>query len=732
MASDVFKLKLRALIVALSVACGILVAFPAFWTSPAFAETQQIINRVVFENNKKVNDDSLTSAIESKPRTVYNPATAAADVDRLREAYARSGRSAASITYRTVPIAAGRVDLVFTVAEGDKIGVDEIVFVGNNAFSAWRLKRQMATVESGLLSWLRTTDTYDPDRIAGDEDRLRRFYVNRGYPDFRIVSVVPTLNEAQNAYIITITVDEGQYHTFGPSTVESTLPEVPGDTLTHDIRTSAGSTYDAESVDRSVEDMTDQLAREGYPFAQVRPRADRDATANQVGVTYIVEEGARVYIERINIHGNTRTRDYVIRREFDVAEGDPYNKAMIDRALRRLRKLGYFENVRITNEPGSAPDRVVIDVEVTDQSTGEFSVGGGYSTSDGFIGEVSLTERNFLGRGQFVKVSAEYGQNTQGGQFSFTEPYFMGQRIAAGFDIYSKATDASDYTYYKNVVTGATLRATFPINDDLSFGVRYSFYQQKVSIPNEIYRDCTDVNVPIPVYCLANGEASLAIKELLGTRYVSLIGYTIGYSTIDDVKNPSEGILATFKQDFAGLGGDSKFIRTTVDARYYYPLSDDFTLMVRGQAGNITGWGGEDLLVVDEFNLGPELVRGFAPSGIGPRDLSGGASGNALGGSFYYGGTVELQFPILGLPRELGLRGALFADAESLWDYSGQTKFPTGTVDLVDDSGIRSSVGASILWASPLGPLRFDYAFVLSKDTYDRTQAFRFSGGTTF
>ena len=262
--------------------------------------------------------------------------------------------------------------------------------------------------------------------------------------------------------------------------------------------------------------------------------------------------------------------------------------------------------------------------------------------------------------------------------------------------------------------------------------MRYSFYQQKVSIPNEIYRDCTDVNVPIPVYCLANGEASLAIKELLGTRYVSLIGYTLGYNTLDDVKNPSEGILATFKQDFAGLGGDSKFIRTTVDARYYYPLSDDFTLMVRGQAGNITGWGGEDLLVVDEFNLGPELVRGFAPSGIGPRDLSGGASGNALGGSIYYGGTVELQFPILGLPRELGLRGALFADAGTLWDYAGQTKFPTGTVDLVDDSGIRSSVGASILWASPLGPLRFDYAFVLSKDTYDRTQAFRFSGGTTF
>jgi outer membrane protein insertion porin family len=371
---------------------------------------------------------------------------------------------------------------------------------------------------------------------------------------------------------------------------------------------------------------------------------------------------------------------------------------------------------------------------VTDQSTGEFSVGGGYSTSDGFIGEVSLTERNFLGRGQYVKAAVEYGQNTQGFQFSFTEPYFMGQRIAAGFDLYSKTTDASSYTYYKNQVTGATLRATFPINDDLSFGLRYSFYRQEVSIPNEVFRNCIDQTSipPDPAYCLADGEASLAIKQIVGTRYVSLIGYTIAYNTLDDPKIPTQGVLATFKQDFAGLGGDSKFIRSTVDARYYYPLSDDFTLMVRGQAGNVTGWGGQDLLVVDEFNLGPELVRGFAPSGIGPRDLTGGAKGNALGGSFYYGGTVELQFPLLGLPRELGLRGAIFADAGSLWDYQGETTFPTGTIDLVDDSGLRSSVGASILWASPLGPLRFDYAFVLSKDDFDRTQAFRFSGGTTF
>lgn len=727
MASAVFKLKLRVSMIALALATGATVSAPL---APALAQAQSkvIINRVVFENNKKVTDDLLTQAIESKPQTNYVEATVQADVGRLQEAYARSGRSAVQITYRVVPLPNDRVDLVFTVAEGSKIGVDSIRFVGNNAFGDYRLKRQMVTVESGWLSWLRTTDTYDPDRVAGDEERLRRFYVNRGYPDFRVVSAEPTLNEAQDGYIITITVDEGQYFAFGPSTVQSTIPDVNGDDLAHKIRTSAGSTFDAEDVDKTVEDMTDALARSGHPFAQVRPRGDR--TGDAIGVTYVVEEGARVYIERINIRGNNRTRDFVIRREFDVAEGDPYNKAMVDRALRRLRKLGYFENVRVTNQPGSAPDRVIIDVEVVDQATGEFSVGGGYSTSDGLIGEVALSERNFLGRGQYVKVAAQYGERTRGFQFSFTEPYFMGQRIAAGFDIFSKASDASDYSYYDNRETGFTLRTAFPLTDDLSLGLRYTAYQQRVSIPNEDYTDCDNVLPGFPT-CLDNGEASLAIKEIVGTRYVSLIGYTLTYNTLDDLKTPSEGILATFKQDLAGLGGDSKFYRTTVDGRYYYPINDDLTLMVRGQGGQMGAWGGEDLYVIDQFNLGADLVRGFAPGGIGPRDLAGGGKGNALGGTMYYGGTVELQFPLLGLPRELGLRGALFLDAGSLWNYGG-TKYAPPEFQLVDESGIRSSVGASLIWASPVGPLRFDYAFVLSKDDSDRTQAFRFSGGTTF
>jgi len=731
MTSAVYKLKLGVALAAVAVPSlfGALVASPLVEQAQAAtkkhvaARSTPIINRIVFEKNKKVNSDQLTAIIESKPGSPVNEATINSDIGRMKEAYNRVGRSTVEISYRTVALPNNRVDLVFTIAEGVKIGIDEIRFVGNNNYSAWRLKRQMSTIESGYFSWLRTTDTYDPDRLANDEERLRQFYVNHGYPDFRVLSVVPSLNQEQTGYIITITVDEGKYYKFGPSTVESSVAGVNPADLEHNIHTWQNWSYRGEDVDKTVEDMTIQLAGSGHPFAQVRPRADRNDAGDTVGVSYIVEDGAKVYIERINIRGNTRTRDYVIRREFDIGEGDPYNKALIDRAARRLRNLGYFESVKITNEPGSEPDRVIVDVDVVDQSTGEFSVGGGYSTSDGLLANVSLTERNFLGRGQYVKVSADIGQHTRGAEFSFTEPYFLGQRIAAGFDLFTKTTDADDYSYYKDQKTGGTIRASFPVSDNFAVGVNYTIYEEKVTIPNAAYDNGN----------YADGEASAAIKELAGKdRLVSMAGYSLTYNTLDDLKQPSEGIYLQFKQNVAGLGGNAHFIQQTVDGRYYYPMTDDLTLMLRGQGGYMHALGGDKLAIVDQFNPGPDLVRGFAPSGIGPRDLAGGGKGNGLGGTTYFGGTAEVQFPLLGLPRELGLRGAVFADAGTVYGYGGQKSFTNldGTpaqFDLTNTSlKIRSSVGASLLWASPLGPLRFDYAFVLSKAKGDETQAFHF------
>ncbi|OYW54106.1 MAG: outer membrane protein assembly factor BamA, partial [Rhizobiales bacterium 12-68-15] len=500
-----------------------------------------------------------------------------------------------------------------------------------------------------------------------------------------------------------------------------------------------GQVYNAEMVEKSVENVTIEVSKRGYAFAQVRPRGDRDFAARKINVVFVVEEGPRVYIERIEIRGNTRTRDWVVRREFDLGEGDAYNRVMVDRAERRLRNLGYFKTVKITNEPGSAPDRIILVVDVEDQPTGEFSVSGGYSTSDGFIGEVSLGEKNFLGRGQYVRVSGSFGQNAQGAEFSFTEPYFLGYRLAAGFDVYWKETSSTNYTSYDSQTLGTGIRLGLPITDEITLALRYNIYQRELSL------DCGD-GYWVYYTCPA-GYASWAIVEAVaqGATITSVAGYTLSFNGLDSNVNPTAGLFAELKQDFAGLGGDVNFVRTTGDMRYYYPLMNDWILILRGQAGYVTAWGDQDLRIMDNFFMGPNLVRGFAPNGIGPRDIAS-IDQDSLGGTAYWGTSAEVQFPITFLPKDVGLKGAVFFDVGSLFDYTGPTTFTnaptytcasgstnaTGAVCVFDDNGVRSSVGASLIWQSPFGPLRFDYAWVLSQAQYDKTQAFRFSGGTRF
>jgi outer membrane protein insertion porin family len=461
----------------------------------------------------------------------------------------------------------------------------------------------------------------------------------------------------------------------------------------------------------------------------------------------------------------------VIRREFDIGEGDPYNHSLIERAERRLNNLGYFKKVHITNRPGSSPDRVIVVVDVEDQPTGSFSISGGYSTVDGAIAEVAVTETNFLGRGQYVRLSASYGQFSQGWTASFTEPYLFDQRMSGGIDIYHKATFQNLYAFYETWTTGSTLRLGLPITDYLTFQPHYSIYGAKITIPNttsQPYDDCSDPiagftpgtpGAPAPTpfaNCLTNGEASLALKAAAnqGLVLTSLVGYSLIYNTLDNNKNPSSGLYANFKQDIAGLGGESRFIRETLDTRYYYPITDDFIGLLRFQAGDIFGFGGPNSLqIVNNFNVGPTLVRGFAPGGIGPRDISdpNNIAANGLGGTTFFGGTAEVQFPIFGLPREIGLRGALFVDAGTLFGFQSQTNFaggapctyvnpssptPQGTqgtcIALDNESTIRSSVGASLIWSSPLGPIRIDYAYAITKGKYDQIQQINFSGGTTF
>ena len=738
-----------------------------------------VINRVAFEGYRSVERAALESVIQTRARSTYDPAIVEADAQRIRDVYSRSGRSLAQVTPRVVQLANGEVDVVYTIAEGSKTGVREIRFVGNNAISASRLRGVMTTTETNILSFLKTSDVYDPDRLAVDQELIRRYYLKNGFADFQILSTDTTFDPVNGGYIITITVNEGEQYRIGSVNVDSRIPEVDTGALRGRVSTSPGAVYNAEAVERSLQNVTTEVARRGHAFAQVRPVGTRDPATRTIHLGYVVEEGPRVYIEQINVRGNTRTRDYVIRREFDVGEGDPYNKVLIDRAERRLNNLGYFKRIRITNQPGSAPDRVIVNVEVEDQSTGAFSVSGGYSTSDGFIGEVSVSESNFLGRGQFVRIAGSYGQRSQGVDFSFTEPYFLGYRLAAGFDLFSKYSDQTKYARYENRTTGGQLRLGLPITEEFGVTLRYSLYQQELKIPNDFKQPYNDCSVPIGgytqlnpngtpnrIFCEGNGEASLAIKESAGKSLTSLAGLTFNYNTLDSNKDPRNGFYGELKTDFAGLGGDTRYFRTTGDARYYYELFEDVVGIARVQGGHIMGLGGDNLRIVDHFFMGPSLVRGFASSGIGPRDISSlDSRSNAIGGTTYFGGTLEVQFPIFGLPRDLGLKGAVFADAGTLFGYKGATIFDVNRNGIIegfsdqrgctlsatvqqecilvrDSKDIRSSVGASLLWSSPLGPIRFDYAYALTKDEgtlingvkvgADRTQAFRFSGGTRF
>ena len=717
-----------------------------------------VINRVAFEGNSKVKGDILASEVQTRSRGPYSQATVQADIERIKDIYRRAGRGAANVTARTVDLPNGRIDVVFKVSEGGKTGVREINFVGNQAYSAYRLRNLMQTTEMNWLSFLKNTDVYDPDKISSDLESVRRFYLKNGYADFRVVGSEARYDEAREGYIVTLSVEEGAQYRISAVNVDSRLSDVSPEALRGALKISAGDIYNGDLVERSVESLTREVSRKGYAFSAARPRGERDPATQTIALSFVVEEGPRVYVERITVRGNTRTRDYVIRREFDLGEGDAYNRVLVDRAERRLNNLGFFKRVRITNEPGSAPDRVVVVVDVEDQPTGSFGVSGGYSTQDGIIGEVSITESNFLGRGQFVRAAATLGQRTRGVDLAFTEPYFMGYRISGGFDLFHKEMKKSTYSLYDTYTTGATLRAGIPLTEQISLGVRYSLYQTRIEIPNTSDRPFNDCTAPISpetliqANCLSNGEASLAIKEAAGTRLTSAVGSTLAFSNLDSARNPTKGLYAELRTDVAGLGGDSKWVRGQADMRYYYPVFDDVVAIARMQGGHIVGYGGNDLRIIDNFNLGPTLVRGFAPGGIGPRDASSANNRTAgLGGTTYFGGSAELQFPIWGMPREVGLRGAVFADAGTLFGYEGSTNFSglvkdcavvgncavglnpqSSTLNVRDSNKIRSSVGASVLWSSPLGPIRFDYAFVLSKDQRDVTQAFRFSGGTSF
>jgi outer membrane protein insertion porin family len=739
-----------------------------------------VIGKVAFEGNKKVKDEQLSAEIQSKPRGTLSRPMVQSDAQRIAEIYRHSGRYDVHVTPEIIEQPNNRVDLVFTITEGGKTGVKSIEFVGNQAYSSYRLKDIIKTRESNLLSFLGGADVYDPDRVEADRDLIRRFYLKHGYADVQVVAALTEYDPDKKGFLVTFKIEEGVQYRVASVKFESSISTLDGNSLASFSRVSIGSTYNAESLEKSIEEMQIEASRRGYAFAIVRPRGDRNFEAHTVSITYAIDEGPRTYIERINIRGNTRTRDYVIRREFDIAEGDAYNRALVDRAERRLKNLDFFKNVKITSEPGSSSDRVILIVDLEEKSTGDFSVSGGYSTTDGALAEVSISERNFLGRGLFAKAAVTYGQYARGLSLSYVDPYLLDYRVALGLDAFYRQQLANNYISYGTTTVGFSPRLGFALREDLSLQIRYSIYQQTISLPSYLANCNNNPNNPslpfnpspafvnafgamgatdptgVGLWCYSDGEASLPVRKELasGHTLTSSVGYSLNYNTLDNNKNPTDGLLIDWKQDFAGVGGDVTYLKSAIDAKYFTPLVADIVGLIHVQSGILNKVGSNELRMLDQFQMGPNLVRGFAPNGIGPRDINPYGTMDALGGTKYWGASMELQMPFWFLPKEVGLKGAVYADAGGLYDYQGPTNWAlTGEVNtpgcirptnnppnpgtclgLQYDTGntVRSSVGVGLIWASPFGPLRFDYAVPLTKGQFDRVQQFKFGGGTTF
>ncbi|MEM1377601.1 MAG: outer membrane protein assembly factor BamA, partial [Pseudomonadota bacterium] len=641
----------------------------------------------------------------------------------IQDAYAAVGRNDVIVNASVVDLGENRVNVVFNVQEGGKTRIAQINFVGNNAFSDRRLQGVMSIKRTNFLSWLSRNDVFDDRRLAADEEQLRRFYFNRGYADFRVISSEGGVDPSTGNIVINIEVDEGEKYTFGNIEIDSTVSGIDQSALVATIQTRAGNTYSAKTVEDTLIAMSERLAGAGFPFAEVTPVGNRNFETRTIDVTYVVDQGQRAFIERIEITGNTQTRDYVIRREFDVAEGDAFNQFLIRRAQRRLEALDFFERVQISTRQGSAPDRVVIVVNAVDKPTGEIGGAVGYATGSSNNGggvnfEASIVQRNFQGRGQRLALSGGGGVGSRTYNLSFTEPYFLGYRMSARFDLFQRRNEFDD-SDYDLTTTGGSVTFGLPLNDNLTASLGYTYLQEDYTL-----QDNGDL--------CSDGATSdcvpQSVEERLGDpRVKSSVTYGLTFNTIEDPTDPRDGVFARINQEIAGLGGDAKFVKTTADARYYKTLSEEAELvgLVRAGAGNITSLGSNGLSELDHFKLSPARIRGFAFNGIGPISDE---TGDQVGGTTYFNASAEVSFALPALPRDLGFRGALFADAATLFGVSSGTDVRAGT----NDMSWRASAGVSVIWQSPFAPLRFDYAFPLVKEDFDDEQRFSFSVSSAF
>jgi outer membrane protein insertion porin family len=665
-----------------------------------------IINRVAFEGNKKIDDDKLRDEVQSKPRQVYTQARVQADVERILTIYRRGGRYNAVVEPKIIKLEQGRVDLVFEINEGDVTGIKRISFVGNEHFSDGTLRGKIRTTESAWYRFLSSDDRFDPDRLNLDRELLRKFYLSEGYADFRVISAVGELSPDRDGFFITFTINEGERYKFGKVEVKSHFQGLDTDTLRGLLTVGEGEWYDADQVEKSVTALSDAVGTLGYAFVDVRPNIRRNKDTLTIDLTFDIQEGPRVYIERINIAGNTRTLDRVIRREFRLAEGDAFNTAKVRRSRERLRNLGFFEKVDVSASPGSAPDKTNLDVQVVEQSTGEISFGAGYSSTSGILGDIGVRERNLLGKGQEVRLGLSLGTLSQLIDLSFTEPYFMDRPVAAGFDIFRTSNNRQNIAQYSDSSVGFALRAGYALTDHTRQTVRYTL------------RDTNIYNV--------QPTASFFIQSQAGESLVSEFSETIAWDTRDQRQAPTSGLLVRNTLAWAGAPGTQLYGRATIDGVYYHQLFEDFVISVGGTAGVVLPYGGSTLRLTNLFFVGGDNLRGFAVGGVGPRDS---ITTDALGGQYYYTANTELSFP-LGLPKELGLVGKAFVDVGAAWGNQGA--FASNGATILDSASMRVSPGIGIQWTSPFGPIRIDYAYPVVYQYFDKIQNIHFSFGTRF
>lgn len=671
-------------------------------------EENPIVHEVYFEGNSALDDDVLKTEVLLKARDIYTKRKLQKDADRLVEVYKRHGRFAAKVEPKIVKQDQNRVDVIFEIQEGAKATIKEINFKGNQAFSESELQDKMMTQESAWYRFLSSTDTYDPDRFNYDQELIRRYYLQHGYLDMKIVHAFAELTPDMEGFILTIQLDEGKKYTVSDVDVQVKLPEYKNKQDLKDlVRLEQGDVLNVDEVNATVDEMTDALINEGYAFVNVTPDIIRDKKGNTAKLVFRVSEGDKVFVRRINIKGNTRTKDKVVRREFKIKEGDAFNASKLRRSKQRVTDLDYFSNVDLQtiSVPGNS-SLVDVDMDLKEKSTGAFNIGIGWSSYDGMMFETGIQERNILGTGNIANLNVMLSQRETQYTIGLTDPYFMDYNLTAGAEIFHTTRDNSDYSSYDYQTTGGSIHFGWDYTEALRNVVRYTLRQDKI----------TDVD----------SDASWAIRQQAGNTMVSMLGQELIYDKRDSRLNPTTGYYTSFGADIAGLGGDSKFYRINFTGIRYFSVAEDVVFSLRADGGRIWGYGDQDVRINDRYFLGDSTLRGFEYGGVGARNNRPGEEDDALGGNWYTTASAELTFPT-GLPKEMGIKGKLFTDAGYI---SKPDDYDPETMDY--SSKIRVGVGTGIQWASPMGVINLDFTYPLVKADFDKTRVFRLNFGKGF